>query len=244
MTEPTVEPQGALADSPWGRPLGVLVSPQATFLSLAARPSWLPPLLVLMVLGLVGQVLVNQRIDHEAVIREAFERQGQPVDEEQVERAAGMQRKFGPTCGAVVPLLGLLLAAAIFWGLANAAGGEVDFKRSLSVTVHGLMPTAVAGLLTIPVVLGRQEIEPIEAYIGLLASHLGVFAPDDTPLWLLGLLARVDLFSIWAVVLLVIGFRRVAGLSIGASTAIVLFLWALMAAVLVALTSMQGAGAS
>jgi hypothetical protein len=243
MTEPSAEPQGASAESPWGRPLGALVSPQATFRSLAARPSWLPPLLGLVVLGLVGQVLFNQKIDHEAVIRDAFERQGQPVDEEQVEMAAGIQRKFGPTCGAVVPPLFLLLAAAIFWGLANVAGGEIDFKRSLSVTVHGMMPTAVAGLLTIPVVLGREEIEPIEAYIGLLASHLGVFATDDTPLWLLGLLARVDLFSIWVVVLLVIGFRRVAGLSIGAATAIVLVLWALMAAVLVALTMMQG-GAS
>lgn len=194
MTEPYDSPQsarapsegpggagGTLASRPWGRPLGVLVSPLDTFRSIAARPSWLPPLLVLLVLFLAAQLVAMQKIDLEAAVREAMERQGQPVDDEQVERFAGIQAKAGVACNAVLFPTGVALVAVLFWGLANVAGGEIGFRRSFAVTTHGLMPNAVSSLLTVPVALGRQEIDVAEAQQGILASHLGILAPADAP---------------------------------------------------------------
>jgi hypothetical protein len=244
MTEPTAEPGGALATRPWGRPLGVLVSPQATFRSIAERPSWLPPLLILLALFLAGQVVAMQRIDMEAAVRDAMERQNQPIDEEQIETIAAMQSKVGLACNVVIFPLGLLLISAMFWGLANVAGGEIGFKRSLAVTAHGLMPNAVSSLLTIPVILGRQEIEVAEAQNGLLASHLAVFAPEDAPAWLTALLARVDLFSLWTLALLVIGFAIVARLSKGAAVGVVALLWLLWVGLMVGVAAMGWMGVS
>lgn len=244
MTEPTVEPQGSLADRPWGRPLGVLVSPQATFSSLAARPSWLPPLLILLVLFITAQALAMQRIDMEAVVRDAMEEQNQPIDEEQIATYAAMQSKVGLACNVVVFPAALLALAAILWGLANVAGGEIDFKRSLAVTAHGLMPNAVSSLLTIPVILGRQEIDVAEAQHGLLASHLAAFAPEDAPAWLVALLARVDVFSLWTLALLVVGFAVVARLSKGAAVGIVALLWLLWIGLMVGVAAMGWMGAS
>ena len=40
-----------MKDSGWGRLLGVLVAPGETFRSIAERPTWLPPLLLLALLG-------------------------------------------------------------------------------------------------------------------------------------------------------------------------------------------------
>lgn len=244
MTEPTVEPQGALADNPWGRPLGVLVSPQATFRSLAARPSWLPPLLILLLLFIAAQALAMQRIDMEAAVRDAMEKQNQPIDEEQVATYAAMQSKIGLACNVVIFPAALLALAAIFWGLANVAGGEIDFKRSLAVTAHGLMPNAVSSLLTIPVILGRQEIDVAEAQHGLLASHLAAFAPADAPAWLVALLARVDVFSLWTLALLVVGFAVVARLSKGAAVGVVALLWLLWIGLMVGVAAMGWMGAS
>lgn len=244
MTEPTAEPQGGLADSPWGRPLGVLVSPQATFRSLAARPSWLPPLLILLVLFVAAQALAMQRIDMEAVVRDAMEKQNQPIDEEQIATYAAMQSKVGLACNVVIFPAALLALAAIFWGLANVAGGEIDFKRSLAVTAHGLMPNAVSSLLTIPVILGRQEIDVAEAQHGLLASHLAAFAPEDAPAWLVALLARVDVFSLWSLALLVVGFAVVARLSKGAAVGVVALLWLLWIGLMVGVAAMGWMGAS
>jgi hypothetical protein len=105
------------------------------------------------------------------------------------------------------------------------------------------MPNAVSSLLTIPVILGRQEIDVAEAQHGLLASHLGLLAPADAPVWMTALLARVDLFSLWALVLLAVGFRVVAGLSKGASAAIVALLWLFWIGLMVGLTMLGFTGA-
>lgn len=232
MTEPYAPPEGsdasggALATSSWGRPLGVLVSPKPTFRSIAERPTWLPPLLVLLALFVAVQLLMAPRIDMEATIRDGMERRNQPVTDEQVEQYAEMQSKFF-ACGAVVPVIGWLIAALLFWGLANAAGGELGFKRSFAVTLHGLMPNAVSALLSIPVVLGRTEIDAAEAQHGLLASHAAAFAPEDAAAWLVALLARIDVFALWSLVLLVIGLRTVGKLSTAAATVVVLVVWLL-----------------
>lgn len=242
MSEPHPESGSALAGRSWGRPLGVLVSPRPTFESIARRPSWLPPLLILLVLFVAVQVLMMQKIDLEATIREQMERQDQPVDDAQVEQIAAMQSKFGVACNVVLFPAGMALIAAIFWGLANAAGGEIGFKKSLAVSAHGLMPNAISSLLTIPVVLGRRVIGMAEAQQGLLASHLGVLAPDDAPAWLAALLARIDLFSLWSLALLVLGFVVVARLSKGAAIAIVLLAWLFWVGLTVGLSMIRFTG--
>lgn len=240
--EPHPELQGTLATEAWRRPLGVLTSPQATFRSIAERPSWLPPLLVLLILYVALQVVVTQRIDMEGVMRQAFEERNQPIDEEQIARMAQMQSNFGVACQVVVFPLGMMLIAAFLLGLTQLAGGEIDFRRSLAVTGHGLMPNAVAWLLTLPVVLGRREIDLVEAQGGLLASHLALFAADDTPAWLLTLLARLDLFSLWSLVLLGVGAHVVGGLSSRASAIVVAVLWLLWVGLMVGLTAAGWAG--
>lgn len=243
MTEPNAEPGGALATRAWGRPLGVLVSPRATFESIARRPSWVLPFLILLVLFVAVQVLAMQKVDLQAVIRDQLERQNQPVDDAQVAQYAEMQSKVGPACNVIVFAIGMGVIAAIFWGLANAAGGEIGFKKSLAVSVHGLMPSAVSSLLTIPVILGRQEIGAAELQHGLLASHLGVLAPEDAPAWVGALLARVDLFTLWSLALLVLGFIVVARLSKGAAIGIVLLAWLFWIGLTVGLSMMGFGGA-
>jgi hypothetical protein len=248
MTDPYTPPEtpeasgGALATNPWARPLGVLFSPVATFRSIREAPSWLPPLLILLVLVAASQWLVAPKIDMEAAIREGMERQGQTVTDEQVEQMANMQRRFAVPCGVVVLLLGWTLTALLVWGLANVAGGEIGFRRSVGVSLHALMPYAVSALLTIPVILGRAEVDPSEAQLGLLASHLAAFAPEDAPMWMLALLARIDLFAIWTLLLFGVGLHVVARLSKGAAAGITLVLWLLWLGFAVGTAAMGWAG--
>jgi hypothetical protein len=248
MTDPYTPPEtpaasgGALATNPWARPVGVLFSPVATFRSIREAPSWLPPLLILLVLVAASQVLLAGRMDMEAAIREGMERQGQTVTDEQVEQMAAMQSRFMIPCGVVLPLAGWTLIALLVWGLANVAGGEIGFRRSLGLSLHALMPNAVSALLTIPVLLGRPEVDPSEAQLGLLASHLAAFAPEDAPMWMLALLARVDLFSIWTLLLFGVGLHVVARLSKGAAAGVTLVLWLLWIAFTVGTAAMGWAG--
>ena len=60
-------------------------------------------------------------------------------------------------------------------------GSEIDFRRSLSVSVHGMMPFLVATLLTLPVVLSRAELSLKDVQSArYLHSNLAAFASDST----------------------------------------------------------------
>ena len=59
----------------------------------------------------------------------------------------------------------------------------------------------------------------------LLASNLGAFAPEETGQAMRTLLASIDVFSIWSVILLSIGFAVVAGVSRAKATVSVVALW-------------------
>ncbi len=58
---PAAVPQAAI--SPFGRVIGVFFSPKATFEDIARKPSWLLPLIISTVLGILSTVSMNQRVN-------------------------------------------------------------------------------------------------------------------------------------------------------------------------------------
>lgn len=206
-------------ESAWGRLIAVLFSPVRTFESIAARPTWAAPLIVLMVLSTAAGVLAWQRVDVDQIKRdtaEAMEKRGQPAGDEQLEQIAGFSKGAGMGCSVVIPPVAYLISALVLWGAFRLAGGEIGFKSSFAVTLHGMMPWAIYALLMIPVVLGQQEIDPqvLQAQT-LVASSPASFMPPDTGPVLLALLGSFDVFSFWTIALLIIGFSIVAKVSRG-----------------------------
>ena len=119
-----------------------------------------------------------------------------------------------------------LLVALVFMVLLNVLGGELTFVRSLAVTVHGMMPRLVLALLSIPVILGRDEFSAKELESGgVMASNPGAFLGEDAGPGLVALLSSFDIFSLWTIALLVIGFAIAARVSKGTAAAGVIGLW-------------------
>jgi hypothetical protein len=58
---PVPEPQASI--SPFGRIVGVLFSPKKTFEDIARKPSWLLPVVLSTLLGILSTVVLNQRMD-------------------------------------------------------------------------------------------------------------------------------------------------------------------------------------
>jgi hypothetical protein len=232
-------------ESAWGRLIAVLVSPARTFESIAARPTWAAPLIVLMILSTAGGVLAWQRVDVDQIKRntaEAMEKRGQPAGEEQLEQIAGVSKGVGMGCSVVIPPIAYLISALVLWAAFKIAGGEIGFKSSFSVTLHGMMPWAIYGLLAIPVVLAQKEIDPqvLQAQT-LVASSPASFMATDTGPVLLALLGSFDVFSFWTIALLTIGFSIVAKVKRGTSAATVILAWLFWIAVKLALAWVGGA---
>ncbi len=220
-----------MEQSGFGRLVGVLTSPGKTFKAIAEQPTWAVALLVLIGLGLVVGIMMNGKMDWAEITRESMEARGQEVPEDQMEGIIDFQEKFGPMMMIGGSLLGTpavyLLLALVFMVLFKMLGGELGFLPSFSVLLHGMMPRAVLALLSIPVVLSKDELGFEELKdSSVLVSNLAAFAPEDAGPGLIALLSSIDLFSIWTVVLLVIGYSSVARVSRGAAAAGVVGLWA------------------
>jgi hypothetical protein len=191
-------------------------------------------LIALVVSAIAFSIVLTPRMDMGKFIRESMEERGQTVPEEQLEQQIAMAEQFGwvGTAAQVVLQPGIyLLLAAIFMALFRMLGSDIDFSRSLAVTAHGFLPYGLSMLLSIPVVMSREEVTMEEVQsASFLRSSLAALAPEGTGDGMLALLGSVDLFSIWTVALLAFGFRIVGRSSPGASWGVVLSLWLLYVA--------------
>jgi Yip1 domain len=222
-------------ESRFGRVIGVLVSPDKTFRSIAERPTWAVPLVLLVLLSIGVALVLQQRLDQGEMLKyqmEKMEKMGVTIGEEQLEKMQSdaenqstTARTVGLVFGALVAAGVYFLLAALFLGTFRLTGSELGFKQSLGATVHAMLPQGVAALLNIPLALSRPTISPEEMLSGgLLASSLRPLAPEGSAV-LASLLGSLDFFTVWSVVLLILGYRAVAKVSTQTSATVVVVLW-------------------
>lgn len=212
----------------------VLWAPTETFRKIAERPTWAVALVALLLVGAVLGFVAVQKIDpgdQRDVTREMFEERGLRGEEleRQVDQAMAFNERFAPwfpAAGLCFGAFAYLLTALLFWGAFRLAGGELDFVRSFAVTVHSFVPQGLSALIAIPVVLGQESIDPEAAQRGsFLASNLGFLAPEDASPVVTTLLSSLDLFTLWTVVLLILGYALVARVSKGVAAGVVVAAW-------------------
>ena len=246
---PAAPPPPAEKPNPWARLIGVLTAPTATFRSIAARPTWGVALAVFVIVAIASTAVLVPRIDRAQMreqMREEMAKRGgaETADEEAL---AVMERaSLGCVASAGVggSLVVCFLLAALFLAF-NLVGGEIDYRTSLAVTTHGLMPWALLSLLAIPVMLGRGslDMQELQRGGGLLPSNLTVLAPEDASPRLFALLASVDLFTLWALALLIVGYHVAARVSKGMAAGVIIGFWLLWVGIKVALASLAPGGA-
>jgi hypothetical protein len=231
-----------MESSAFGRLVGALVAPDKTFRSIAERPTWLLAFLLVCLSPLLPGILALPKIDWEEVARVNIERSGADIPPEVMEQQVEMTAKIGPVSTYLSPLfmaIGILLFAVVLWGGFTLAGGQPGFQRSLAVTSHALMPAVIGGLLAIPVVLATDHVSAEQLASGsLLQSSLAAFAPEGANPAVSALLSKIDVFSIWTLVLLVIGFRFSAAVKTGTAAITVGILWAVWVLFSVGLASL------
>jgi hypothetical protein len=198
-----------------GRLFGVFFSPKATFESIARRPSWLAPLVLLCLVALGVVASFSYRGGWPSFFRRQVENSSrfQQMPPDQQQRVLAAQIKYGPRVAYVqviaVPFVAAVVVAAIFLGMFNLLSGtQLGFKTSLGVVSHSFLPGLISGLLGILVILLKDP-STVDLQ-NLLASNAAAFLSSDAPRWQIALLGSLDLFSFWEMVLLALGYSAAA----------------------------------
>lgn len=198
----------------FGRVVGAIVNPRPTFADIARKPSWLVPLLLLIILGVATTAIFTQRVGWRAFMEKQLAQNSrvQQMTPEQRQQMVDTQSKYAPIFGYVGVVIGtpivLLVVAAIFMGIFNATSSAgLDFKTSLGVAAHSWMPFVIASLLGI-LILYLKPPDQIDLQ-NLVASNAGTFLSSDAPKWLTALCTSLDLFTFWVLGLMAFAYSVV-----------------------------------
>ncbi len=215
--------------SPFAAVAGIFSKPGETFSRLLAAPTWWLPFLLWMAAGVLVTFVVVPKLDMERSLREQMERRGQQVSEQQVRQQAEVMAKMPwivPVSAGVMSLLAFFVAGLVLWGGAKAFGAEAGFGQILALWSHAALPNVLAGLLAIPLFAFQPDGSMTQqAAQRFVKSNPAAFLPDDASPALVAVLGAVDVFSIATIALLVIGFRRLPGVSKASATAVPIVLW-------------------
>jgi hypothetical protein len=234
--------------SPVAAVAGTFSAPSETFRRLVAAPTWWLPfvlttLTVLLIVGVSGR-----KIDIDKTVREQIEKReqktGQTVPPAMVERQIEFSKKFTNVFLGVAVLFSVaafFVVALVLWGASRVMGGETRYGQLLAIWAHAGLPSVVGGLLAVPIFLGVPDASLTQTQAQqVVKSNVGAFLPESAPAFARAAASSLDIFAIACLILLVLGFRQLPGLSKGAATATPFVLWLIMILVKVAFASFFG----
>jgi hypothetical protein len=215
------------------RVAGVLFSPGETFSDIARKPDILIPLLLIIVVGFVSVILVAPHLDFDAMLsqqREMMKEKNPNMSEQDMERVERFQKgamKAGPWFGPIIIVVMTVITAGVLLLAFRLFGGEGSFMQAWSTVLYAWIPRVIQSIIVSIIVLARGKVNPMEMDT-VVKSNLGFLVDIKEHPGLFSLLASIDLFTIWYIVLLIIGFAIVAKVSRAKSATIVLSIWLLI----------------
>jgi hypothetical protein len=192
------------------RLVGVLFSPKQTFASIAERPSWLAPLLLMVILGVFTSALLNTKVNWGQYFRHKAEESARfsQLSEEQKDQALAQQIKFWSNfsygAGVVTVPISVLILALIYWRSFNFLWGTGwRFETAFGATAHALLPMAISSILAL-IILPLKSYGDVDPE-NIVATSLRAYLPQGAPKALVTLGGSLELFWIWSLVLVAIG---------------------------------------
>ena len=204
------------------RVINTYIAPSKTFADLRRNASWWVPWLLISVVSICFMQVVAAKIGWEQVTRNELQISGRA---EKFEQAPPEQQKRGleisvliyKIAGFASPitiLLAAIIIGAILMALMNfGAGAEVSFKQALAIVIYAWLPGILSSILGIISVIVGSANESFKEGFNLrnpVASNPAYLMDPTKNKFLYGVASAADVFVIWSIILMGIGFSSVS----------------------------------
>ena len=240
MTQPTASGSGADYDAPSTvapkKPekasllddfMDIFYAPSAVFARRANASFWIPLLIISVLLGVIyfaNRDLIDPIVEAEFARGMARNAQAQQMTADQMATA----RKFAGTLGMIFAFIGppiaMLLLGVVIWIVGKFFDAKQTMNAAIVVAVFSYVPRVIEGVV--------NRVEGLFVDTSALNSRysltlgLGRFLnPDTASPILLGLVGRIDVFTIWITVLIAIGFAVTGKISRGKAAIAAAIVW-------------------
>ena len=236
-TTPAPAPNGSVSAVPPGeglsqtsRIIDTFIAPSKTFTDINRNPSWWLPWVLMSVISLAFVMVAGQKVGFEKITNTQM--QSNPKQVERMEKLPPDQRaqnmalavKITQGISYSTPLFILLftvIIAAVLLGTFNfGAGTQMKFGAAMAVTMYAFLPSVIRTLLAIVSLLAGSDPDAFRID-NPIATNPGFFLSSTEHPALYKLASSIDVFTIWTLVLMVIGFTCISKAKKGTSAAIV-----------------------
>jgi len=218
-----VQEEAVKAKNFFSRLGGVFFSPREAFTEIGSAPRLVIPIIALFLISALGGWYMVQKIDTRAATRTQLEqavKQGRITEEQMNQQMAMAAVAAGPVvsvAGGVSALVLCLVIAGYGKLFSMITGRENSYKSLLEVSIYAMLAVSVVSTVLIIIILqikGSARIELTDIN-DIVASNLrswieSAFGADILPRFIMRLAAAADIFNIWIIALLSIGFSAVS----------------------------------
>jgi hypothetical protein len=189
----------------WEDFIDIFYAPSAVFARRINSGFFIPMIVVTLAAGvlyLLNSTVWSQVMDAE--MGRALAKRAQNLTPEQMESARKIGLTFGKIGVFVFTPVGIFLTGLALWVVGKFFEAKQTLGQAVMVASYAFIPRIVEGVVTS---VQGLLLDP-STFTGRWRVSIGVgrfLDPDTTSPALLALLGRVDLFTIWVTVLLVIG---------------------------------------
>ncbi len=223
---------------PAARLTGVLFSPGETFQDINRKPTWLVPFITAIVMTLAFSVFFEWRAkpDWDRFFQTMAEKQAKkplkdlPAEQQaQVSKQIEWQKRFSKTelnsplaisisVGKIVIycVFAFLIPTGVFALGLMFIQAQTTFKKILSVVAWSWCATALVNMVVSAASLMVRDDQSLRDInlgdpAGIAPTNLAAFLSSDTSPILKAIASSIDVFMIWYLILMAIGFAMIAG---------------------------------
>lgn len=242
------------ADSPGiiGRLSGIYFSPSETFPAIGKAPKVVIAIVLTGIIAAVSSAVLTNRIGMENLVRKQMEPMVERgwMTQEQADLAiqqsttgvrGTISKVQGPVFAAIGYCILVLALTALFKLISMILGAENEFKQLLGVTAWTFLAISILQTALFIIVIYLKSPDDLDLF-NPVGSNLGAvigMLVEKPPKFLTSLASWIDVFGIWRIVLLSIGYAAVSRKLKSGTAAVFLFiLYFIGALIFSAVTSM------
>ncbi len=245
----STDPSNSVGLSQIERVLDTYVAPIKTFLDIRRSASWWLPFLLGVIVSLIFSFAIQREIGFAKVAENNVQNNAQLQEKTNSMSPAQVQQMYANMAKVmqgisysfpILTLIFALIASGILMASFNfGLGADVPFSQYLAVWFYAGLPLLfkwILACITIFAGLGADQFN-IQNPVG---TNIGFYLSQDVPKWLSTMLTSADIFTIWTVILLVIGCATVAKVKCSSAIAVVCGWWALTILAATVMAAVQG----
>jgi hypothetical protein len=196
------------------RIVNTFVAPSKTFSDLRGNANWWAPWLLISAVSLLfvfvmGRQIGFEQISKNAIAQSARAEQFEKLPPDQQAQQLQLSAAFARYISYSLPVLNLVIfaiIAAVLMATFNfAAGASVPFKTSLAIVIYASLPSIIGAVLGIISMFSGVDPAGFNAR-NPVATNPAYFMDPMGNKFFYGMATALDVFIIWSIVLMGIGF--------------------------------------